>query len=110
MINEYVLDTGTKSNTDWVMTFPTKHRYVDGRRADRRRSRTILTTRGACETIGFSYFNREERGATAPVGDFSPLPPGGAPSSLCWESTVISIRNGAAHMPDRHRLRRARVP
>jgi hypothetical protein len=26
--------------------------------------------------------------------DFSPLPPSAAPNSLCWESNVLSIRNG----------------
>src|SRR5262249_457037 len=26
--NEYVLDTGTRSGTDWVMTYPTKRYYV----------------------------------------------------------------------------------
>lgn len=98
VINEYVLDTGTKSNSDWVMTFPTKHHYVDSVAAISPFT-TIQDDTGACETIAFSYFNREERGATAGSGDFSPLPPGATPSSLCWESTVVSIRNGAAHVP-----------
>ena len=29
VINEYVLDAATRSNTDWVLTFPTKRFYVD---------------------------------------------------------------------------------
>lgn len=98
VINEYILDTGTKSNTDWVVTFPTKNRYVTAAAAVSPFT-NVLTTAGACETIGFGYFNREEAGAAASGVDFSPLPPGGDPSSLCWESTVISIRNGSAHMP-----------
>jgi hypothetical protein len=49
--------------------------------------------------ISFTYFNREEATAVAGGGDFSPTPPGGPASSLCWESNVLSIRNGAAHMP-----------
>ena len=58
-----------------------------------------LTTSGACEEVEFTFFDREERSAQAGGIDFSPLPPGGPASSICWESTVLSIRNGAAHMP-----------
>jgi hypothetical protein len=99
VINEYILDNGTKSNTDWVLTFPTKNRYVTSAAATSPFSNVLAKGGGACEPIGFGYFNREEAGASAAGVDFSPLPPGGDPSSLCWESTVISIRNGAAHMP-----------
>src|SRR4029453_7069312 len=28
--NEYVLDTGTKSQTSWIITMPTKYAYVNG--------------------------------------------------------------------------------
>src|SRR5207342_2536205 len=60
----------------------------------------IMTASGACEVISFAYFNREEAGATAAGSDFSPLPPAGPANSLCWESTVLSIRNpGAPHNP-----------
>jgi hypothetical protein len=31
--------------------------------------------------------------------DFSPVPPGAAANSVCFESTVISIRNGSANAP-----------
>jgi len=59
----------------------------------------VLTASGACEVVQFSFFDREERGATAGGIDFSPPPPAGNPSSICWETTVLSIRNAAAHMP-----------
>jgi hypothetical protein len=29
ILNEYVLDPGTKSGTDWIVTFPTKRFYVN---------------------------------------------------------------------------------
>jgi len=102
VINEFVLDTGTKSNTDWVMTFPTKHHYVLGpENTDGFPPFTngLDPTDGACEPITFTSFNREERGAASTPGDFSPRPPGAPASALCWESTVMSIRNGQAHMP-----------
>jgi hypothetical protein len=101
VINEYVLDTATKSNTDWVMTFPTKWYFYDVFAAGTPETpfSAVLGANGACETIAVTYFNREEAGQLASGVDFSPLPPGTPGSSLCWESTVMSIRNAAAHMP-----------
>lgn len=98
VINEYVLDTATASLTDWVITQPLKRLFVSNTAVFAPYSNTLGTS-GACETIGFTYFDREERTATASGGDFSPLPAAGSPNSLCWESTVLSIRNGAGHMP-----------
>jgi hypothetical protein len=100
VINEYVLDNVTRSNTDWVMTFPTKSFYVTAGTTGTALTpfTNKFTANGACETISFAYFNREEAAATAALGDFSPSLPG-VSDALCWESTVLSIRNGAAHMP-----------
>ena len=98
VMNEYVLDTATNSLTDWVVTQPIKSAFVSTATAAAPYS-NVLTSSGACETVGFSYFDREERGAAAGGIDFSPLPAAGAPNSICWESTVLSIRNGAGHMP-----------
>jgi hypothetical protein len=98
VLNEYILDAATRSNTDWVLTFPTKRAFVNTGTAIAPFS-NLLTTSGACETIDFTYFNREERTATSSSGDFSPLPPSAAPNSLCWESTVLSIRNGSTNAP-----------
>jgi len=98
VINEYALDTVTRSNTDWVMTFPTKRFYVTTAAAATPFTNKF-TSSGACEAITFNFFNREEAGQQANPGDFSPTPPGASPDSLCWESTVLSIRNGASHNP-----------
>jgi hypothetical protein len=98
VMNEYVLDSGTGSNTDWVITQPLKNLFVTNVTAATPYT-AVLTSSGACETISFTYFNREEQTATAGGGDFSPIPPGAPASSLCWESNVLSIRNGQAHMP-----------
>jgi len=95
VLNEFVLDTPTNSNTDWVLTFPTKQFYVGASAA--RPFTNAFTSAGACESIGFTFYDREERSVTPTDVDFSPLPPGAAGSSVCWESTVLSIRNGVAH-------------
>ncbi len=100
VINEYVLDTATRSNTDWVMTFPTKwYFYVGAAGTPEAPFTGVLGANGACEPVAVTFFNREEAGALASGVDFSPLPPGQPGSSLCWESTVMSIRNGTAHTP-----------
>jgi hypothetical protein len=98
VLNEYVLDDGTASLTDWVVTQPIKNFFVSTATAFPPYS-NVLTASGACEVVEFTYFDREERSATAGGIDFSPLPPAGPASSICWESTVLSIRNGSDHMP-----------
>ena len=98
VLNEYVLDTASASNTDWVVTFPDKNVFITSTTADIPFT-NVLTTSGACETIGVNYFNREEA-QQAPAGvDFSPTPPGASANSMCWESTVVSFRNGTTHAP-----------
>jgi hypothetical protein len=92
VINEYILDTGSASLTDWVITQPLKRVFVSSTTAAQPYT-NVLTASGACETIGFTFFNREERTSTAAGADFSPLPPAGSPNSLCWESNVLSIRH-----------------
>ena len=99
VMNEYILDNASASMTDWVITQPLKNLFVDDVTATPPYS-NLLTASGACELIGFTYFNREEASAVAAGSDFSPLPPQGAANSMCWESTVLSIRNpGAPHNP-----------
>jgi hypothetical protein len=99
VMNEYVLDSASASLTDWVVTQPLKNQFVNDVTAAQPYT-TVLTASGACEVISFLYFNREEQGAVASGSDFSPLPPAGPASSLCWESTVLSIRNpGGTHFP-----------
>ncbi|HZZ94539.1 MAG TPA: hypothetical protein VFE23_18390 [Usitatibacter sp.] len=93
VMNEYVLDAATASNTDWVVTQPLKNRFVSNTTAVAPYTAT-LTAGGACETVSFTYFNREEQSAAASGVDFSPPPPTGPANSICWESNVLSIRNG----------------
>ncbi len=98
VINEYILEGATRSNTDWVLTFPTKRLFVNAGTAIAPFT-NALTTSGACEVIDLQYFNREERTAGTSGVDFSPTPPGAPANSLCWESTVLSFRNGSTNAP-----------
>jgi hypothetical protein len=99
VMNDYILDTGTRSNSDWVMTFPGKHEFVTTTTASPPYT-AVLTTAGACENATFTFFDRDEQNSVPPPGGFSPQSSGtGGPGagSLCWESTVLSVRNGQAH-------------
>jgi len=99
VLNDYILDLNTRSNTDWVMTFPGKHEFYGGNPTPVAPYTAVLTTTGACEAVNFVFFDRDEQSTTPPPGGFSPQTPGPGPnnSTLCWESTVVSIRNNNAH-------------
>jgi len=98
VMNDYILETGTRSNTDWVVTFPGKHEFFPSATPVAPYT-AVMTTNGACEPALFTFFDRDEQSANPPTTGFSPQQPGAAPNTgtLCWESTVLSIRNGQAH-------------
>jgi hypothetical protein len=98
VMNDYILDTATGSNTDWVMTFPVKREFVNATTAGSPFT-AVMTSTGACEPALFNIFNRDEQSQPLQPGGFSPPPSAATPGTgtLCWESTVVSVRNGLAH-------------
>lgn len=100
VINEFLLDAGTASRTDWVVTFPTKRFHI-GNGSSFAAGNAPFTPNfpnsatGACDGYGFSVFNREEGPTSTPITllpNPSPLPPGAPPSAgstLCWEANVV---------------------
>jgi hypothetical protein len=106
LFNEYNVDPAVGSNTDWVVTFPTKRFYVDNKVLG-----VPLRAPGAiepftftfgedddlngdglsCSAVGISQYNREEGAPTEAESGFSPPPPDQPPSSLCREVNVISF-------------------
>jgi len=88
--SEYVLDTGTKSGTDWVITSPTKRYYYDSKGVVQYLFQKNFGATGACDEIGLTVYDREEQTPTAPQG-FSPPPPAGKKASLCWEANVLTF-------------------
>jgi hypothetical protein len=89
-LGEYVLDIGTRSQTDFVATLPTRHYYVTSTSAANPFSQPGLwagscrgTTGGALgERIEVTFFNREERGAISQQAGF-PGDPNQGPGSAC---------------------------
>lgn len=86
--NEFVLDTSTKSGTDWVVTFPTKNYYYTGTTVTKL-FQSNFTATGACDDVVVTQYDREERTIVSQTS-FSPPPPTQT-DSLCWEANVISF-------------------
>jgi hypothetical protein len=91
VLNEYVLDSGTKSQTDWVVTMPTKRFYVNapfGGNAPRLFQRNFNAA-GSCDDVSLNIYDREERTSTTPI-TISPPPPVNV-NAICWEANVITF-------------------
>jgi len=61
VMNEYVLDPGTQSNTDWVVTMPTKRYYVSvgtSNAAFGLFQRNFNGTAGSCDDISLNIYYR----------------------------------------------------
>jgi hypothetical protein len=109
LFNEYNVDPSVGSNTDWVVTFPTKRFYVDNEilgvtLGDPGAIQPFRYTFGedagsangdglSCTQIEVGQYDREEGRPTGPAPGFSPPPPGQPASALCKESNVISFLN-----------------
>jgi len=93
VLNEYVLDSSTKSVTDWVITMPTKRFYVatGTGSATKLFQRNFNGTAGACDDVTLNIYDREERTSLTPT-TFSPPPPTNT-NSLCWEANVITFNS-----------------
>ncbi len=93
VINEFVLDTATLSTTSWVVTFPTKHLFVDWHSSRLPPFQNKFGKTGACDAVAITDYNREEASRTVGGPDFSPSPtPEG--TSICWEANVLAINGG----------------
>jgi hypothetical protein len=89
VFNEFVLDTGTKSGTDWVVTMPTKNLYYDNNFNVTKLFQRNFRLNGACDDVTLTLFNREEQSV---LGSFSPPPPT-VTNSLCWEASILTFNN-----------------
>jgi hypothetical protein len=93
VLNVFVLDSGTHSATDWVVTFPTKH-YAEYTKAGtgpalKLFQRNFNDGAGSCDDVSLNIFDREERTTSTPL-TFSPPPPVSG-NAICWEANVISF-------------------
>jgi hypothetical protein len=93
--NEYVLDAGSKSQTSWVITMPTKYDYVNGTTPVPPFTSKYTSGKGACEATFGVVFNREEASPQIVTDvDFSPQVPGTPGPTICWEANVLTFNGG----------------
>jgi len=85
--NEYTVESAIKAATDWVVTMPTKRFYVTSGGAVRP-FQSAFGSKGSCDTISLTYYDREEQTPGAII-DFSPTTP--ESRSLCWEANVLTF-------------------
>src|SRR5262245_20980827 len=95
VMNEYVLDTGTVSLTDWVLTYPTKRYYVATGTGTPGKlfQRNFAAGLGSCDDVDIAFFDREEQSPGGAPPGFSPPPPGLPKSALCWEANIVTWNN-----------------
>jgi hypothetical protein len=98
VLNEFVLDTATRSGTDWVVTFPTKRYYVNvgTGNAPKLFQRNFNATAGSCDDVTLNIYDREENTTTNP-GTFSPPPPTNT-TSICWEANVLTFNTNSQNV------------
>lgn len=107
--NEFVLDSGTNSQTDWIVTFPTKSFYEGASSTSPAKapfsSGFSSNGSGACEPYGDTFANREAftTVVTPPMG--VPPPDYLSSSRLCWTGNVVPFSAGLLSSQTRSPLR-----
>ncbi len=96
--NEFILDTGTQSQTDWIVTFPTKH-YLVGigpgvaatTAAPFANNFHNTTNDGSCDFYDTAVFSREEKIPSTNNNTFVSGGPVITPllSQMCMQANVI---------------------
>ena len=88
------LTPGTRSNTDWVLTFPGKHEFYAGVPTPVPPYTAVLTSNGACETALFTFFDRDEQSANPPT---TAIFPSAAPRAQPPMAAARRLRACEAH-------------
>lgn len=90
--NDYNVYRGTASETDWVVTFPTKYLHLDSA-FDKPPFISEYTENGACEQTTINYVGGESQ-VTAGV-DFTPENPAVSGAELCWSTNRVTFNNSS---------------
>jgi hypothetical protein len=88
--NEFILDAATRSETDWVVTFPTRRFYASGSAVSPPFTAPAQAS-GSCELLTLSAHNREEQA--------QPLLTSGSATpahKACWAANVLELRSNSS--------------
>jgi len=114
VINDYTVNPATEAETAWVLTFPTKHHYVDPKYAtdikiavddeaddgwhvdDRGNPKpyppfTTIFDGKACEPVSFKISGRDGNRVLVSAAGVSPRQPNAEEASLCYGVNVIQF-------------------
>ena len=100
--NDFVLDDARGSETNWVVTFPTKRFHVYGSTAGTTPTglapfaqEWVVADGEACQTINLKAWDNEEYSPKSQAGiDFSPIKPGKINTrNLCKETNIITFND-----------------
>lgn len=93
LMNDFILEPAVVAATEWVITFPTKHEYVNDDVA-RAPFTAVWDSNNslACEEYYYQYVNREKAGPVNPPTDFPPLQRPSRYQALCAQANVFSIQ------------------
>lgn len=89
--NEFVLDAATRSETGWVITFPTRRFYASST-ATAPPFTAVPQSGKVCELLTATAHGREEQTQPLLTSDFSAA----APHMACWAANVLELRSTAA--------------
>jgi hypothetical protein len=92
IFNEFVLEPATRSQTDWVVTFPTRRFYVTKVGARAPFSAPFGHQAVNCEGVENNAFNREGQLSSPGVGWVPPA----SGIRVCWSSNIFSIRRAGS--------------
>ena len=89
--NEFVLDAATRSETAWILTFPTRRFYASGSATTPPFTASPQST-GICERLTLTGHGREEQTQAVVSSDIG-IP---APHAACGATSVLSLRRNDA--------------
>lgn len=87
--NDYVVGAGLNAKTSFVVTFPTKHPYVNP--VAKNPFSKEWNGNESCDSVVVTYYDREERTKVGQVNQISPKPPAGKGFELCHETNLVTI-------------------
>lgn len=100
--NDYLVSDAMKGETNWVVTFPTRHHYVNRPIALAPFTEIWQGESGAPEAVTYEFWDNEEQTLDTPVVDLPPLLPSPLPPTykqekpgtyLRWETNIVKFDN-----------------
>lgn len=94
LFQEYTINPAVEAATAWVISFPTKHEYVDLDVSSHLWPFTQEFANGhSCDITAQIAWNREEEVEEGDEDDYSPMPPV-LNTKLCWETNIVNFEGG----------------